>query len=552
MKRKAVGTLARLCLVTGMALAALGAAAPEDGERAPGSYVVVCPIEDMIDDGTLVLVERALREAKDAAAIIFSIDTPGGRVDSAIEVTERIVGSPIRSIAFIHGMGAISAGALISYSCDDMVMAPGSNIGASAVVMMGPEGMSPAGEKATSAVRAKYRSLAEANGHNADIGEAMVDEDIELRAARGEDGKLIVWASDKGPPTEAADAEPAEDAMTPEEAEAKKSVIEQVLEAVDEKVPLPDELKEGIRQLGQPQEPGETPSLRAGEDPAGRVVLPKGKLLTLSLKEAVEWGVVTSQAANPSDAMHVFGYSELARVNITPTWSEELFKWLIHPTVSGLLLLLGMGGLYVEVRTPGFGVPGIMGLTCLGLFFGARMVVGLADWLDLALVILGVALILVEVFVLPGFGFVGAGGFIALIAGIYLSFTRVVIPEMPWEWDRVAESGLALTLMGLGLFFFVMISARYFASSPLGRRLTLATEIGADAGYVVQGAEEQAMVGQTGVAISRLNPTGRGRFDGKTRQVVCRGDFIEEGTAIRIFRVEGNRLVVDAVRERES
>lgn len=555
-------TFTRFCLAAGLLTATLGATLPEDGTVPGGSFVVICPIEEMIDDGTLVLVERALREAKDAEAIIFAIDTPGGLVDAAGEVCDRIVNAQIPTIAFVHGMGAISAGSMISYSCDDIVMAPGSAIGASAVITMGPEGVDPAGEKYTSYVRAKFRALAEENGHNPAIAEAMVDQDIELRAARKEDGTLLVWNPEK--PDAEAEALIAESglATTSETAEAEeaenserdreKSLLEQAIEAVDKEVPIPNELKEGLRKLAEPAEAGDAPTLRPGEDPAGRVVLAKGKLLTLTLDEAIDWGVVKSSAANVDDAMHVFGYQDMARLDITPTWSEELFKWLIHPSVSGILLLLGMGGLYLEVKTPGFGAPGIIGLTCLGLFFGARLVVGLADWIDLFLVVLGIGLILIEVFVLPGFGFVGAGGFIALMAGIYLSFTRVTIPTFSWEWDRVSDMGISMSIAVVGMIILAILAAKFLESSPMGKRLTLETAVDAASGYVVQGAADEALAGAVGVATTRLNPTGRGRFDGKTRQVVCRGDFLEEGTSIRIVRVEGNRLVVDRVEEKSA
>ena len=161
----------------------------------PKSIVVVCPIEGMIDEGILVIVKRAVKEARelDATAIVFRVNTPGGRVDSAVNIAAAIGGAHCRTIAYIEGMGAISAGALISFSCDDMIMTAGSNNGAATPVIPSAQGMLPTSEKEVSFMRAKMRALAEANGHNPHIAHAMVDKDIELRGYTGEDGTYHVY-----------------------------------------------------------------------------------------------------------------------------------------------------------------------------------------------------------------------------------------------------------------------------------------------------------------------------------------------------------------------
>ena len=130
------------CLL-GMLL--LGAQAQE--APAPEAFIVVCPIEEMVDDGMAVIVERAIEEARGAAALIFHVDTPGGLVDAAIEISNSILNAPCPTIAYLDGMGAISAGALISYSCDHIVMAPATNIGASAPVLAGGQEAAPTMDK---------------------------------------------------------------------------------------------------------------------------------------------------------------------------------------------------------------------------------------------------------------------------------------------------------------------------------------------------------------------------------------------------------------------
>ena len=161
-----------------------------------GDFIVICPIDGMIDDGIAVLVERAVEEAKGAESIIFVIDTPGGRVDSCQKAVDAILHAPCRTIAYIKGMGAISAGSVISFSCKDLVIASGSNIGAAAPVIMSPQGPLPTGEKEVSYLQKWVASLCEVNGHNADIARAMVDKDVELHAYVDEQGKTVVYAVD--------------------------------------------------------------------------------------------------------------------------------------------------------------------------------------------------------------------------------------------------------------------------------------------------------------------------------------------------------------------
>src|SRR5690606_5187678 len=130
----------------------------------------------------------------------------------------------------------------------------------------------------------------------------------------------------------------------------------------------------------------------------------------------------------------------------TPTWEEALFAFLTSPTIAGLLLMAGLGGIYVEVRTPGFGAPGIIGATCLALFFGAHMVLGMADWVDVSLSICGFLLMLAEVFLLPGFGIAGILGIAFLIGCSYLALVKAPIPEFAWDIQHSQEALYTLTV----------------------------------------------------------------------------------------------------------
>ena len=170
------------------------------GNSEPTSHIVTVRLDGMVDDGMSVLAARAIREAANADAIVFIVDTPGGLVDAAINISDLIVKAPCKTIAYIDGMGAISAGALISYACDEIVMSPSTNMGAAQPVTFGSSGTEPLGEKETSFVRAKFAALAEMKGRNPDIAMAMVDKDIELRAYQKQDGTVEIRGNSRPQP----------------------------------------------------------------------------------------------------------------------------------------------------------------------------------------------------------------------------------------------------------------------------------------------------------------------------------------------------------------
>ncbi len=542
-----VRMVAAICVSMMLAFSAI--AQQPDSPTGDQPYIVICPIVTeqgtMIDDGILVLVNRAISEARNAEAIIFIIDTPGGRLDSAIEITKSILNAPCKTIAYIKGMGAISAGAIISYSCDEIFMAPASNIGASQVVRMTGEGVTPAGEKETSFLRSKIAALGEEKGHNPDIGMAMVDKDIELIAIPRGDGTFDVYATNAGQSGSAGSG---------------ASALEGIVQKLEENTNLDlGPLKDFLKGLSSTKESGPSKgeqavqaAIASGMEGAHIVVGPD-KLLTLTPDEAIKYRLAKGEYRTLDNLIRGEGLENARQVTLELTWSEELFRWLTSPEVSSLLLILGLGGIYLEIRTPGFGLPGIVGIVALALFFGARSVIGLADWIDLLLVLAGLILIAIEAFVLPGFGICGVLGILSLLAGLYLSFTfsEFSFPEYSWSFDRLRDAGKTVTLTTVGFVVLSVIFWKVFPRTPIYGRLVLAHAQHATDGYSVQSVRDRtSSIGLKGVATSMLRPAGRGRFGDKTFQVVSRAEFIEEGTPIEIVEVEGNRYVVDRLKEK--
>ena len=156
---------------------------------------------------------------------------------------------------------------------------------------------------------------------------------------------------------------------------------------------------------------------------------PEGKILTLSAQNALEEGYADAIAASRNEALGHFGYAGARVEQLTLGWAEHLARFVTNSVVSSLLLTLGFLGLIFEITTPGWGVPGTSGLICLILFFGGRYLAGLVGIEAIGLFVLGLILLMIETFVLPGFGLVGLLGFVGVAAGIIMAFGSLRPPS---------------------------------------------------------------------------------------------------------------------------
>lgn len=547
---KPLATLGILLACAAIASHAWAQTAVPDAAPDAEPFVVVCPVEGDIDDGLRVVIERAISEAEGAAAIVFVVDTFGGLVDAALAISDAILKAPCPTVAWVTGKGAISAGAIISFACDDIVLDPASNIGAASPVYFTTEGMQEAGEKEVSLLRAKMTSLAEVRGHNPALGIAMVDKGVELYAARDENGKVFVWSPALSTGILGDDESGPSDAMR------------RIIEEIDDKTVIPlDPLKQIMDAAAHEKAKDAAAAELSMRDPTPPVIgekpvriLESGKLLTLSARQAETLGLIPTTASTVEQVLGALDYWPARTVHIEMTWEEKLFRWLTSPMVSGILLMMGIVGLYLEIKTPGFGVPGIISIIGFTLYFGARYVLGLSDWIDIALLIIGVALVIVEIFVLPGFGIAGVVGILCIFAGLYFSFMLDgwQIPQYTWHFARLRDMAITLTVMAGSSVVVVLALWKILPHTPVYRDIVLAGAETIAGGYVVQSqSDAQSRVGLRGVALTDLRPAGKGRFGDETLHVMSRSEYIDAGAPIIVVQGEGNRYVVDPIQEAE-
>jgi membrane-bound serine protease (ClpP class) len=268
-------------------------------------------------------------------------------------------------------------------------------------------------------------------------------------------------------------------------------------------------------------------------------VIDKGKLLTLTTEEALQHQLADVRANSLAALLEVLDLTGAEVRTASQTWAETLVRFLTHPVLSSLLMTLGILGIIVELRTPGFGVPGALGLMSLGLFFWGHWLVRLAGWEELLLVGSGLVLLVLEVFVVPGFGITGILGLIALMGGLGLS---VVGAGATWEVILTAVGQGALSLLLAIVVSLALL--RVLPRLPWGRRLVLETELLSGAGGASAPEGDRRWLGKGGIAASPLRPAGLAHIDGERVDVVSEGELIEIGQPIEVIRVDGNRIVV--------
>ena len=268
-------------------------------------------------------------------------------------------------------------------------------------------------------------------------------------------------------------------------------------------------------------------------------VTARGKLLTLTTAEALELGIADFEASTLRAALDQLGLKDASIVESSTNWAEEVVRFLTNPIVSSLLVSVAMIGIIVEVRTPGFGIPGALGISSLGLFLWGHWLVNLAGWEELLLATAGIALLLVEAFILPGFGVAGVLGILALLAGLIMS-TIGEGASLQALISAASRLGVSLVVAIVASLFIL----RYLPKTRIGRQLVLATGLTAGSGFTSEPIEEHDLVGKTGLAVSTLRPAGIADIDGKRIDVVSDGEFIEPGEPIRVDHVDGNRVVV--------
>jgi membrane-bound ClpP family serine protease len=285
----------------------------------------------------------------------------------------------------------------------------------------------------------------------------------------------------------------------------------------------------------------------------GELIKPKGDLLRLDSRRARDLDIAKYVfTGKPHELLpwlrDRYGLEQVRDAG--PDWLDELADFLCKPIVSVFLVMIGITGLILELKIPGIGLPGVIAALCFVLYFWAHhdQLRGHLTMLAILLFVLGLILIALEIFVVPGLGVVGISGIILIIVSLGL-VTLVKKPETTQEW---MEFGTTLTTLGLGLAASVaaaFILAWYLPHIPYANRLVLVPPAETEEGFDDPGPAPQvsALLGAVGEAATSLRPAGKARFGDDYIDVVAEGSYVAPGARVQVIEIEGNRIVVKEV-----
>lgn len=478
-----------------------GAAEPNETSPIP-SRAAVITCTGMIDDGLYQSIKRRTSEAiaQGANVIILEISTYGGLVKSADDISKYLifqVAPKAHTVAYVK-TEAISAGSMISVSCQDIIMREHTTIGDCAPISMGGgnlEGVER--EKIESFVRAIFDRAAQANGYPRALLQAMVSQQIEVYRIRN-------------------------------------------------RVTGRDEFFEGDH---LPQD-ANTYDLKGKE-----CVDTKDHLLTVDATKAKEYGIARAVVKNLNGALAFLAQRDHRVFTAPPlqlgmNWSEQMVRVLNRPSVMGILVMVALVGLYMELSTPGLGLPGLVTAICFIIIIGSKYLYGLANWVEIAVLILGIILLLLELLVIPGFGLAGFAGLVCILLGLLGMLVRNPPDQWPWphsdvDWALFQQGLSGLALGFVGFIVVALVMARTLPKLKVFSGLILNPTVGRSEPLDRAATEGIALqVGQQGEVVTTLRPAGKVRFGVRLVDCVAQAEFLKPGCPVEVAQIHGNRVVV--------
>lgn len=446
-----------------------------------------------LDRGKLRSLERRTRSAvgKGANFIIFQITGPGGDITDVASKAEFLRDLkdanfiPIRTVAFIPPGESLGAATFLALGCNEIVMGP-------TAVLADFAYLKP--DELRSAARMLV-PLAKEQGYPALLFEASLDRNLVLYRAHP-------------------------------------------LNAVrDWQLITEEELRN--------DEKGQPPRWVS----SGRLDRPAGEFQKITAALAREFRI--AQTVEVLDYGQVYAHYGIdpQKVRVSrDDWLDEVAEFFREPLVNFLLIMIGIIGLIMELKMPGTTVPGVVAAICFVLFFWAYSFVGEFMLLAVLLFLLGLILIGLEVFVIPGFGFTGITGLVLVISSLALA-TVERMPQSPQDW---VDYGTTLGTFGLSLlaaFAGALMLAWYLPSIPYANRLVLKPPSEEEELYdaASRGPAHAALLGAIGVAATPLRPAGKAQFGDDFLDVIAEGDFVKPGCRVQVIELEGNRIVVKEI-----
>lgn len=471
----------------------------DDGEQINVQVIKLTDvIEPKIEAFTYRQIDRAIAEG--ANLIIFEVDSPGGSymigMNMALRIAE-LADDDIRTVAYIPKQ-AYSMAAIISLSCDQIFMHKDAQLGDAGIIRPDFENqvMRAVPEKLLSPLRQTLKTFAEKKNRPKALLEAMSFKDLVVYEVRHRDNGRIWYMSE------------------------------------DE---IHESNGEWIKQAAVPESA-------------------KDLLVTVTGDRAVELKLATAVVQDMDDLKTWLNIPPEVKLHaVERTWIDNLIFTLTTPFMTGLLLFLALVCIYIELHFM-TGFFGILSALCFSVFFWSKFLGGTAGWLEVILFVLGVGCILMEVFVIPGFGVFGISGGLFVLGSLVMASQTFSSITPAQDMQKLTETIGTLSGSVVAVVIFAMLMSHFLPRIPIFNQMILTPENQAKMGRfngpqldpeLTGGAlSKAALIGKTGAALSILRPSGKAKIDGEIYDVVSEGPFIQAGTEIEVINVEGNRIVI--------
>lgn len=314
--------------------------------------------------------------------------------------------------------------------------------------------------------------------------------------------------------------------------------------------PLPDKYQSYMRSMmrSTAEASGRDPEIaQAMVDPRIYIegISDTGHVLTFTAREAVKFKFCEGIAESVDEVLELANIEEYTIVEQKLTFTDKIIKLLINPFVSGILIMVIIGGIYFEMQTPGIGFPIAASVLAAVVYFMPLYIEGLAENWEIIIFIVGVILIAVEIFAIPGFGVPGILGIIMVVAGLTLSMT-----------GNIGFDFTGIEITGLVKSFFIVIIAMFLSillSFYFGRKILTTTTFGHLALDSIQDKKEgftsssnayEKMIGKTGIAFTVLRPAGKVKVGDEIFDASAEAGYIEKGDTIKVTDYQTSQLFV--------
>lgn len=277
----------------------------------------------------------------------------------------------------------------------------------------------------------------------------------------------------------------------------------------------------------------------------------KGKVLTFTTKEAIKNHYCNGEANSKEEVLQLLNFQNYTLEEQEMGWLDSVIYFLINPVVSSILIILIVGGIYFELQAPGLGLPIIIAISAALLYFAPHYLQGLAAHWEILLFIVGLILLIIELFAIPGFGFLGISGVILMVSALILS----MIFNIGFDFSYAPRGALlnkffnVLSSLIIGFFLSLWLGKKLFTTRTRFGALALNTELEGSKGFVAQDMQYFEKVGKQGVALTFMRPVGKVEIDGEIFDATSETGVIEKGETIVVTRFENSQLFITKATE---